>query len=159
MPGWMRPHTPGALALIISIMAYVKNWLHCVWGTKVKVPFLQGEMKYDLINHIRENAKTKGIHIDFINGHMQHIHCLISLNADQKLSDVMHLIKGESSYWINKNKKTNTRFEWAVEYFAISISEFDLPKVRNYIRNQEEHHKKRTWDDEYKEFLEKYSFI
>jgi putative transposase len=117
---------------------------------------MKGEMKFDLIKHIRENAKSKNIHIDYINGHTEHIHCLISLNADQKLSDVMHLIKGESSYWINKNKKTNIKFEWAVEYFGVSISESHLRIVRNYIKNQEEHHKKKTWDEEYNEFLEKY---
>jgi putative transposase len=139
-------------------MPYVKNWLHCVWGTKDRIPFIQKELKCDLINHIRENAKTKNIHIDFINGHVQHIHCLISLNADQKLSDVMHLIKGESSYWINKNKKTNTRFEWAVAYFGVSVSESDLPNVRNYIKNQEEHHRLKTWDEEYNDFLEKHGF-
>jgi REP element-mobilizing transposase RayT len=139
-------------------MAYVKNWLHCVWGTKNRIPFIKGELKLDLIRHITENAKKKNIHIDIINGYRQHIHCLISLNADQKLSEVMQLIKGESSYWINKNKKTSTKFEWADEYFGISISESDLPNVRNYIKNQEEHHRAKTWDEDYNEYLKKYGF-
>jgi hypothetical protein len=68
----------------------------------------------------------------------------------------MQLIKGESSYWINKNKRTSTRFEWAVEYFGVSISESDLPNVRNYIKNQEEHHKRQTWDDEINDFRKKF---
>jgi hypothetical protein len=53
----------------------------------------------------------------------------------------MQLIKGESSFWINKNKLTSHKFEWAVEYFGISISDSQTPKLREYIRNQEEHHK------------------
>jgi putative transposase len=139
-------------------MPYVKNWLHCVWGTKNHIPFLSGKMKYEVINHIKTNAKTKDIYIDFINGHTEHIHCLLSLNPDQSLSKVMQLIKGESSFWINKNALIKHKFEWAEEYFGISISESHLPKVREYIRNQEEHHKKKTWEEEYKEYMEQYGF-
>jgi REP element-mobilizing transposase RayT len=115
-------------------------------------------MKYEVINHIKTNAKTKDIYIDFLNGHSEHIHCLLSLNPDQSLSKVMQLIKGESSFWINKNALTNLKFEWAEEYFGISVSESHLPKVREYIRNQEEHHKMKTWEEEYKEYMEQYGF-
>ncbi len=66
-------------------MAYVKNWIHCVWGTKNHLQFLVGESKFKIINHIRTNAKNKGIWIDIINGYREHIHCLISLNPDQSL--------------------------------------------------------------------------
>jgi putative transposase len=139
-------------------MAYVKNWLHCVWGTKDKIPFLLSEPKYEIINHIRTNAKVKNIYIDYINGHKEHIHCLISLNPDQSLSKVMQLIKGESSFWINKNNLTHNKFEWADEYFAVSVSESQLEKVRNYIRNQAEHHKIKSWAEEYEEFIKQYDF-
>ena len=96
-------------------MAYIKNWLHCVWGTKNRVPYLTGRFISDLINHIKINTKEKGIYIDTINGHKEHMHCLISLDPDQTLSKVMQLIKDESSYWINKNILTKNKFEWAVE--------------------------------------------
>jgi putative transposase len=139
-------------------MPYVKNWLHCVWGTKNRTPFLLGEMKYEIINHIRANAREKGIYIDFLNGHSEHIHCLLSLNPDQSLSKVMQLIKGEASFWINKNALIRNKFEWAEEYFAVSVSESHLPKVREYIRNQEEHHKTKSWEEEYSEFISKYGF-
>jgi putative transposase len=134
-------------------MAYVKNWLHCVWGTKSRIPFLTKDIKTDVLDHIKANAKSKGIYIDIINGHTEHIHCLISLNPDQTLSGVIQLIKGESSFWINKNKLTKSRFRWAVEYYAVSISESHVPRVRNYIKNQEEHHRKKTWDEEYNEYI------
>ena len=139
-------------------MPYVKNWLHCVWGTKNRVPFLTGEMKYEVINHIRANAREKGIYVDFLNGHSEHLHCLLSLNPDQSLSKVMQLIKGEASFWINKNTLTRHKFEWSEEYFGVSVSESHLPKVREYIRNQEEHHKIKTWEEEYKEFISQYGF-
>jgi putative transposase len=137
-------------------MSYVKNWLHCVWGTKNKTPFLIGSVKNDIISHILANAKDKHLYIDKINGHSQHLHCLISLSPDDSLSKVIQLIKGESSFWINKNRLTKFKFEWAVEYFAVSVSESQIHKVREYIKNQEEHHRKKTWDEEYMEFMTEY---
>jgi putative transposase len=139
-------------------MSYVKNWLHCVWGTKDHLPFLSKEIKNKVIDHIKANAKEKDIHINILNGNVQHMHCLLSLSPDQTLGKVMQLIKGESSYWINKNKLTNNKFEWAVEYFGVSISDSETPNIRDYIRNQEEHHKKMTWEEEYKMFLKRYGF-
>jgi REP element-mobilizing transposase RayT len=139
-------------------MAYVRNWLHCVWGTKNRIPFITAQNKKEIIAHIRDNAKAKGIYIDFINGHSEHIHCIISLEADQSLTKVMQLIKGESSFWINKFSMTQGKFGWADEYFAVSISESKLDKVREYIKNQEEHHRKKTWEEEYNEFIRNYKF-
>ncbi len=139
-------------------MSFVKIWLHCVWGTKNRTAFLSQSNKKAIFNHIKENAKNKGIHIDFINGHKEHIHCTISLNADQTLSTVIQLIKGESSFWINKNKLVHGKFEWADEYFAVSVGESQINMVREYIKNQELHHKKKSWEDEYNEFIAKYGF-
>jgi putative transposase len=139
-------------------MPYVKNWLHCVWGTKNKIPFLLGETKFDIINHIRTNARSKGIYIDFLNGNREHLHCLLTLKHDQSLSKVMQLIKGESSFWINKNSLTKYKFEWAEEYFGISVSESHISIIREYIKNQEVHHKIKTWQEEYDELMEKYGF-
>lgn len=139
-------------------MPYVKNWFHCVWGTKVRTPYLAGDLKFELINHIRANAKNKNIYIDFLNGSTEHLHCLLSLNHDYSLSKVMQLIKGESSYWINKNSLTKIKFSWADEYYAISVSESDTQNVRGYIKNQEQHHRIKTWQEEIDEFIEKYGF-
>lgn len=139
-------------------MSYIRIWIHCVWGTKNRVAFLTKDRRRIIIDHIMENAKEKGLYIDFINGSKEHIHCIISLNQDQNMSKVMQLIKGESSFWINKNKITMKKFAWADEYFAVSISESHLNKVREYIKNQEEHHRKKSWVDEFNEFIDKYGF-
>jgi putative transposase len=139
-------------------MSYVKNWIHCVWGTKNRIPFLGREIRKTIHDHIKTNAKERGIFIDILDGYSNHIHCLILLSPDRSLSKVIQLIKGESSFWINKNKLTKLRFGWAVEYFAVSVSESDVPKVREYIRNQETHHKKKSWDEEYNELITIYGF-
>jgi putative transposase len=139
-------------------MPYVKNWLHCVWGTKVRTPYLVGDLKYELLSHIRANAKEKDIYIDFINGGEEHLHCLLSLKYDHSLSYVMQMIKGESSHWINKKSLTKRKFQWAEEYYGVSVSESDIQRVRDYIKDQERHHQKQSWYDETEEFMRVYGF-
>ena len=70
----------------------------------------------------------------------------------------MQLLKGESSFWINQQEMINSKFRWQDEYFAVSVSESQVDAVRKYIQNQEEHHKKKTFMDEYDEFVQKYGF-
>ena len=84
-------------------MSYVRVMIHAVWGTKNKTPFLTSEVRAKVILHIKENAHKKQIYIDTINGYTEHMHCLFGLNADMSISKTLHLIKGESSHWINKN--------------------------------------------------------
>ena len=139
-------------------MPYVINWLHCVWGTKNRVRFLTGDIKKEVIKHILANASEKSIYISILNGSSEHLHCLLSLNHDMSLSKAMQLIKGESSHWMNKNSLTNQKFEWADEYYGVSISESDLSRVTKYIENQEIHHAGKSWDDEADEFMRNYSF-
>jgi len=111
-----------------------------------------------IISHILENAKQKEIYIDRLNGPSDHLHCLFGLNAEMTIAKALQLIKGESAYWINKEKLTSVKFEWANEYYAVSVSESVLETVRAYIDNQEEHHKKRTYVEEVEVFLQKYNF-
>ena len=103
-------------------MAYVRIWVHIVFGTKSRIPFLTRVIKDKVISHIIDNAKQKEIYIDRINGSVDHMHCLVSLGTEQNIAKVVNLIKGESSYWINKNSITSSKFEWADEYFAVSVS-------------------------------------
>ena len=140
-------------------MPFVKVYIHCVWSTKNRIPYLNSiELRQKVWNHIRENSIQKGIFIDFINGYSDHCHCLISLGVDQNIQKVMQLIKGESSFWINKNELTKEKFQWQDEYFAVSVSESVIDKVRNYIKNQETHHKNKTFQEEYDEFILKFGF-
>ena len=146
-------------------MAYVKVYIHFVWSTKYREPYLKShELRHKMWQHIRDHAKEKGIFIDFINGYTDHCHCLISLGIDQTIEKLMQLIKGESSFWMNKQEEftfalSNKKFEWQEGYFAVSVSESMLDRVRNYIKNQEEHHKKVTSQDEAEEFMKRYGFI
>jgi REP element-mobilizing transposase RayT len=131
-------------------MGFVKMWVHLVWATKRREPLLNKDLRKIVFSHIRQNALT--------NGHVDHLHILVSLDADQSIGNITQLINGESSFWINKNKLIPQKFEWQDDYFAVSVSESGVDKVREYIKNQEEHHRKKTFQQEYDEFMERYGF-
>lgn len=140
-------------------MSFIKIYVHIVFSTLNRIPFLNStELRVKVWKHIKENASSKGIYLDMINGYSDHCHCLISLGSNQKIEKIVQLIKGESSFWINKNQLTKDKFAWQDEYFAVSVSESMIESVRNYIKNQEILHKKKTFADEYQEFIDKYNF-
>ncbi len=139
-------------------MSYLKIWIHLAWSTKKRNLLITGNIKKPLINHILENAHSKEIYIDSINGMADHIHILISLSTSQTISKIVQLIKGESSNWINRNKMTDQKFQWQENYFAVSVSESFVQKVRNYIKNQKSHHQRLPYSAEYDEFISKYNF-
>jgi REP element-mobilizing transposase RayT len=130
-------------------MSFVRIWLHCVWATKNRTPYLKDGVRIEVLTHIIENSKAKNIHIDCINGHYQHLHALISLGSTQNISDVMHKIKGESSYWINKNLLTEPKFGWQDDFYCVSIGVPQLGTIRKYIHNQEGHHAIVNWEEEF----------
>jgi len=140
-------------------MAFVNIMVHAVWGTKNRYPFLKKEIRFSVYEHIKQNARSKKIFIDTINGIEDHIHVLLGLNADLSIAKTIQLIKGEASFWINKQKKTNPSFEWADEYYAVSVSESKLNDVRHYINIQEEHHRKKSFQEECDDFLKRYDLL
>jgi len=128
-------------------MPYVNVWIHLNWTTKYRLPVLNKKIRYQICGHIRGNARLKGIFLDHINFVDDHVHVLVSMKADQSISSIVHMLKGESSHWINQRKLFNFRFEWQEEYYAISLHKSALPQIRRYIRNQEEHHLRKSGSD------------
>lgn len=110
-------------------MSYIRIWIHAVWTTKRREKTLSKEVRLLLLKHIKDNAKDKGIFLKEINCDPEHLHVMLSLPADQSIGKVMQLLKGESSYWLNKNKLTKVKFEWQEEYFATSASESYVEKT------------------------------
>jgi REP element-mobilizing transposase RayT len=139
-------------------MPFIKIWIHLIWSTKNRAHLISKELKPKLLAHIKENAKQKDIYLDSINCFSDHIHFLISLKGEQSISKVAMLLKGESSFWVNKNKLSNFKFEWQDEFIAVSVSESVVAKVRKYIADQEKHHKTKSFAEEYDEFIKVYGF-
>ena len=140
-------------------MPFIKVYIHFVWSTKNRVPHLETlEMRKAMWKHIKENADKKGIFVDYVNGYNDHCHCLVSLGTEQTISKVMQLIKGESAFWFNNQKLILEKFQWQDEYFAVSVSESMVEKVRNYIKKQEFHHNKKSYQEEHNEMINKLGF-
>lgn len=91
-----------------------------------------------------------------INGMPDHLHLLIGINPDCKISDLVRDIKANSSRWINEKKYVQGKFEWQTGFGAFTVGQSKIQKVISYILNQEEHHWKKSFRDEYIEFLNAY---
>jgi putative transposase len=109
-----------------TLMSWIRIWVHLVFATKNREAYLHPEIRKHVFQHIKQNAEEKDIWLDSINGFSEHAHCLLSLNKNQCISDVVQLIKGESSFRINKNKLTPNKFSWQDDYWAVSVSESHL---------------------------------
>ena len=134
-------------------MPFTRVLIHYIWSTKNREHLINKQLKPLLLEHIKKNSIDKGIFIDTLNCVSDHIHLIISLGTEQTIAKTAMLIKGESSYWVNKYQKQKNKFEWQDEYIALSVSNSSIDKVRAYILNQDEHHKKNTFSEEYDEFL------
>jgi REP element-mobilizing transposase RayT len=139
-------------------MPYIRIWVHLIWSTKNRERLITPKLKPLLVKHIIDNAKTKKIYLSQINCVADHCHALISLGASQSISKAAFLIKGESSHWVNENNLVSGHFEWQDEYIAVSVSESQIENVKAYIKNQEEHHRSKTFSEEYDLFLKRYGF-
>ena len=137
-------------------MPYSQHYVHLVWSTKNRDKIIIGENKSKLLDHIITNAKIKGINIVRINCVSDHLHLLVALEPEQSISKITHLIKGESSFWWNSNNLSKAKFYWQEEYFNISVSPSSIESVINYIENQEEHHRTKSFSEEFNEFINKY---
>ncbi len=139
-------------------MSYVRIWVHVVFSTKYRKPFLNDSIRGKVFSHIIDNCREKEIYLRNVNGYFDHAHCLLSLGSEQSISKVVNLIKGESSFWINKNKLVADKFKWQNDFWAVSVSESQVERVANYINNQEAHHSKKTFNDELDELVRLYGF-
>ena len=139
-------------------MSFLKIYIHFVLSTKNRIHYLDTfDLRLKLWKHIKENGKEKGIFIDQVNGHSDHCHCLISLKSNHTIQNIAQLIKGESSHWVNENNLCTDKFQWQDEYFAVSVSESMLERVKNYIKNQETHHSKHSFDEEVEQIKTKFN--
>src|SRR4051812_42013292 len=132
-------------------MPHTNVLLHYIWSTKARKKIITPPLKSILLSHIKSNSVEKSIFIDTMECVDDHIHLLISMSRDQTISKIAQLIKGESSNWINKPSNAgllNNKFEWQDEYMALSVSLSTADRVRSYIRNQEQRHKKITFQEE-----------
>jgi putative transposase len=135
---------------------YTQIHIHFVFAVKFRHGIIQSKWKEDLYKYMTGIIQNDNHKLLAINGMPDHIHILIGLRPAQSISDLMKDVKQSSSKWINENKLTNGHFEWQEGYGAFSYSKSQIGQVVNYIQNQELQHKKKTFREEYLDFLEKF---
>ena len=142
----------------MSVRSYTKIWLHLIWSTQNREKLLvDKQLRKELSQYYYDYSVEKKIYmkINYINP--DHVHALINLPTNLTVEKVLHLYKGSSSNW--QNKQVNFRFQWGKGYGAFSVSESNLDRVVKYIINQEEHHRKKSFTKEYEEFLRKHNIF
>jgi REP element-mobilizing transposase RayT len=136
--------------------SFNKIWIHAIWATKERIPLIHQDIEHKLYPFITEQFIEQGCPLKIINGMPEHIHCLFLLNAQKSIADVIKQIKGSSSHYINQYNLITEKFSWQTGYAAYSVSESAVDKVFQYIKNQKQHHQKKTFQQEYDAFLEAY---
>ncbi len=135
---------------------YTQIHLQLIFAVKYRAAMIDKSWKDELYKYITGIVQGNKHKLIIINGVQDHLHLLVGFKPHQSLSDLLQDIKGQSSKWINENKFTKLKFNWQEGYGAFSYSHSHLNNVINYIRNQEEHHKKTNFMDEYKSFLKSF---
>ncbi|MCF1752099.1 IS200/IS605 family transposase [Mariniradius sediminis] len=138
--------------------SFNKIWIHAIWATKDRMPLIHSNVENQIHRFISEQLNEQGCHVRVINGMPDHIHCLFLLNPQKSMAEVVKQIKGSSSHFINQNNLIGDKFSWQTGYAAFSVSESIVEKVFQYIQNQKQHHTKKTFQQEYDEFLKLYGF-
>jgi REP element-mobilizing transposase RayT len=135
---------------------YHQIYLQTVFAVKYRNAVIEKEWKHELfsvIGNLINEADCKNI---IVNGVEDHVHCFFSLKPVVSVSELMKKVKAKSSKYINDKSLTKERFEWQVGYGVFSYSQSQIGKVYDYILNQEEHHKKQTFKNEYLQLLESF---
>ena len=136
--------------------SFNKIWIHAIWATKERLPLLHQNSEQKVYQFIAEQLRELGCPVRIINGMPDHIHCLFLLNPQKSVAEVIKQIKGSSSHYINEHNIISDKFSWQTGYAAYSVSESVVEKVFQYIKTQKEHHQKKTYQQEYEEFLKLY---
>lgn len=136
----------------MSANAYCRCWVHIVWGTLDGQPLLDEIARAKVSVYLTEYAASRSIPVRVTYVGSDHAHAVIDLPTNQTIEDVVHLLKGSSSHWINENKLTAETFAWATGYQAFSVSHTIIGNVGGYLANQPELHKTKSFQDEMREF-------
>ncbi|MCJ7552398.1 MAG: IS200/IS605 family transposase [Ignavibacteriaceae bacterium] len=132
---------------------YTQIHIQIIFAVKYRRAIIEMDWKNELYKYITGIVQKQKHKLLIINGVEDHLHLLIGYRPHQSLSDLLQDIKGSSSKWINEKKYLKSKFAWQEGYGAFSYSHSHLSRVINYIKNQDKHHKKNTFMEEYRSFI------
>jgi len=136
--------------------SYVSNLMHCTFSTKERLRMIDAELEARLFPYIGGIARENHMKALAIGGAPDHIHALLSLPATMSFAKAVQLIKGGSSKWVHDSFAKYRKFAWQDGYGAFSVSPSQLARTIAYIHNQKEHHRKRSFEEEFIQLLEKH---
>ncbi len=140
----------------MSSSTFSQIYIQIVFAVKGRQSLIKSDWEEKLYKYITGIITNKGQKLLAINGMPDHIHILIGMKPSCNLSDLVREIKKSSNQYINDNKLTKSDFKWQSGFGAFSYSHSAFSNVIRYIENQKEHHKKQTFQEEYKTFLKKF---
>ncbi len=143
----------------MSTHSYSKIWIHFIWETVNHIKVLDKQARLKLSQFLFNYAKDKKIFVKAVFVNADHVHILIDLPTNLSIEECIKLFKGASSHYINQNSLTKGKFRWGIGYGAFSVSPSKLAGVVRYIQNQEEHHRVKSFSEEYEQFLERYEVL
>ena len=146
----------GLPCAVMSLHSYSRCWIHLIWGTLNRERLLSKEAAARVSRYLSEYAEAKGVYmkVNYVNA--DHAHALVDLPTGVSIEGLIQLLKGSSSHWINANNLLAGKFAWGRGYGAFSVSESNVDQVAAYIAGQEQHHRLRSFADEFQEFIERH---
>jgi putative transposase len=133
--------------------SFNRIWIHAIWSTKERQPLISNTVENGIYRFLQEELIELSCPVRIVNGMPDHVHSLFLLNPQKSVSDIVKYVKGISSHSINEQNLISEKFSWQTGYAAYSVSESQLEKVFQYIKNQKQHHLKKTFLQEYNELL------
>ncbi|HXK92066.1 MAG TPA: IS200/IS605 family transposase, partial [bacterium] len=143
----------------IMVQSKVRQYIHCVFSTKNREPWISTDLEDVLYPLLARIAQKRDSMILGVGGIENHIHVLLSLSPTISLSQMIQYLKGTSSYWIRRNHPEIDYFHWQDGYGAFSIGISNLEKTRKYIQKQKEHHQNVSFEQEYEVILKKHDLL
>ncbi len=132
-------------------MSYTNLLYHIVFATKERAPLINTELRPHLHQYLGGTVRGLGGVALAVGGVADHVHVLVKIKPAIAVAEFIKQLKADSSGWANK--QTRGRFQWQTRYAAFTVSESQVEKVRDYILRQEEHHRKVSFEDEFKALL------
>jgi REP element-mobilizing transposase RayT len=137
-------------------MSYISSWFHCVFSTKERRPLITPPLRQRLWPFLGGIARQNRMKAIEIGGTLDHVHILLSLPATLSIAQALQLLKGASSKWVHETFLECRRFRWQEKYGAFSVSVSQLDKAIRYIQGQEQHHRRRTFQEEFVTLLKRH---
>jgi putative transposase len=132
---------------------YTQLYVHYVFAVQNRLCLIHDNYKDDLYRYMNGIITEQGHKLYIINGMSNHIHILVSMNPRQAPSDLMYHLKRSASLWMNKEKFISGHFSWQEGFGAFSIGKSQVPVTIKYIEEQQEHHRKTSFREEYLDLL------